>query len=146
MTLDELTAIEEIKKLKGRYCRFLDTKDWDGFANLFTRDATLNVDTGVSTMGGDPRPIPEVRGRAGIRSSISSALQSAITGHHCHTPEIELTSPTTATGIWAMEDVVELPGAHLNGQGHHHETYVVEEGKWRIASLNATRTRMKMTS
>ena len=144
MTLDELMAIEEIKKLKGRYCRLLDTKDWDGYANLFTRDATLNVDTGVSMMGGDPRPILEVRGRATIRSAISTSLQNATTVHHCHTPEIAMTSPTTATGIWAMEDIVEKPGSNLNGQGHHHEIYVIEEGKWRISSLHATRTRMKM--
>lgn len=146
MTLDEFAAIEEIKKLKGRYCRLLDTKDWDGFANLFTRDATLNVDTGVSTMGGDPRPMPEMRGRAAIRSNIASMLNSATTAHQCHTPELGLTSPTTATGIWAMADIVEKPGSSLNGQGHHHETYVVEEGEWRIASLHATRIRMKMTS
>ena len=124
MTLDELTAIEEIKKLKGRYCRVLDTKDWDGYGNIFTRDATLNVDTGVGTMGGDPQPIPEVRGRAEIQSSISRMLHGTITVHQCHTPEIELTSPTTATGIWAMEDIVEWPrpNHHSNvyGRGYYH--------------------------
>lgn len=144
MTLDEFAAIEEIKKLKGRYCRLLDTKDWDGYADLFTRDATLNVDTGVSTLGGDPQPIPEVRGRMAIRSGISGMLGSATTVHQCHTPEIALTSPATATGIWAMEDIVERPGSRLNGQGHYHETYVVEEGEWRIASLHLTRIRIEM--
>lgn len=144
MTLDELTAIEEIRKLKGRYCRLLDTKDWEGYANLFTREATLNVDTAVSTMGGDPQPIPEVRGRHEIRSGISGMLHGATTVHQCHTPEIELTSPTTAAGIWAMEDIVERPGFRLNGQGHYHEVYVVEEGEWRIASLHLTRIRIEM--
>lgn len=142
MTLDELTAIELIKQLKARYCRFLDTKDWDGYANLFAHDATLDVDTGVSTSGGDPRPIPQQCGRLAIRSGISGTLRDAITVHHCHTPEITLTSAVTASGIWAMEDIVELPGSRLNGQGHYNETYVIEEGEWRIASLHLTRTRI----
>lgn len=144
MTPEELTSVEEIKKLKGRYCRLLDTKDWDGYANLFTRAATLNVDTGVTTMGGDPCPLPEVRGRADIRSSMSSVLHSASTVHQCHTPEIELTSAITATGIWAMEDVVEMAGFHLHGRGHYHERYAVEGGEWRIAALHLTRTRIEM--
>lgn len=144
MTLEELTAIEQIKKLKARYCRLLDTKDWDGYANLFTRNATLNVDMAVSTMGREPRPIPEVRGRADIRVAIPRTLDTATTVHQCHTPEIELTSATTATGIWAMEDIVEKPESHLNGQGHYRETYAVEDGEWRIASLHLTRIRMKM--
>ncbi len=143
MTLDELAAIEEIKKLKARYCRLMDTKDWDGYGNLYARDATLNCDTGVSTMGGDPKPIAEIRGRTEIQSNISNMLNSAITVHQCHTPEIELTSPTTATGIWAMDDVVEFPGSTLMGRGHYHETYIVEEGEWRIASLHLTRIRLE---
>ncbi len=38
-----LLAIEEIKALKARYFRCMDTKDWDGFAALFTIDASLDV-------------------------------------------------------------------------------------------------------
>ena len=30
-TVDELLAIEEIKQLKARYFRCVDTKDWEGF-------------------------------------------------------------------------------------------------------------------
>lgn len=143
MTFDELTAIEGIKQLKGRYCRLLDTKDWDGYGNVYARDATLIADTGVSTMGGDPKSIPEIRGRAEIQSGISNMLGNVITVHQCHTPEIALTSPTTATGIWAMEDIVEFPVGALLGRGHYHETYVVEGGKWRIASLHLVRTRIE---
>jgi len=55
--------------------------------------------------------------------------------HHCHLPEIELTSATTATAIWAMMDYVEAPGRHpihLKGYGHYHETYVKgDDGRWR---------------
>lgn len=144
MTLEELTALEEIKQLKGRYCLCIDLKDWPGYGELYTKDAILNCDTAVSTMGRDPKPQPEVRGRDAIRDFVSDLLKVASTVHQCHTPVIELTSATTARGIWAMEDVVEMPGFHLHARGHYRETYAFEDGKWRIATLHLTRTRIDM--
>jgi 3-phenylpropionate/cinnamic acid dioxygenase small subunit len=32
-----------ITELKARYCRTLDTKDWDGFADVFTDDFELDT-------------------------------------------------------------------------------------------------------
>lgn len=145
MTLDELIAFEEIKQLKGRYCYYIDYHDWDRYADLFTEDAILDTDTAVSTMGRDPKPQPQVAGRATIRSFIAKLLDHAATVHQVHSPFIELTSPTTAKAVWAMEDVVEMPGFHLHARGHYHETYRKEaDGKWRIASLHLTRTRIDM--
>ena len=37
--LERLVAIEEIKQLKARYFRCMDTKDWEGFAEVFAPDA-----------------------------------------------------------------------------------------------------------
>jgi hypothetical protein len=59
-----------------------------------------------------------------------------------HAPEIELTSATTARGIWALEDVVRLaPGVNLRGYGHYHESYEKIDGQWRITSSKLTRLR-----
>lgn len=33
-----LLAVEAIKRLKARYCRYLDTKDWAAWRALFTDD------------------------------------------------------------------------------------------------------------
>ena len=45
------------------------------------------------------------------------------TVHHGHTPEIELMSPTTARGTWAMEDRLRWAnGTEMHGFGHYHET------------------------
>jgi hypothetical protein len=41
--LARLAAVEEIKKLKARYYRFLDTHDWDAFEMVFTEDAEMDV-------------------------------------------------------------------------------------------------------
>ncbi len=69
-----------------------------------------------------------------------------ITGHM---PEIELTSPTTATGIWAMEDHLSFPAgaqlAELHGYGHYHETYTKVDGTWRIATTRLARLRLDMS-
>ena len=40
---EQLLAIEEIKQLKARYFRCMDTKDWDGFGQVFAPNAVLDV-------------------------------------------------------------------------------------------------------
>lgn len=140
MTLDMMEAREAVKQVKAWYCYHLDLKNWDGFAALFAKEGTLNVDRAVSTRGRAPNPMPEVRGRAAIRAYMPKLLDMADTVHQVHSPILEVLSPTEAKAIWAMEDIVKGPGFHLEGRGHYHETYVVEDGEWRIASLHLTRT------
>ena len=66
-----------------------------------------------------------------------------VTVHQCHTPEIDTTSHTTATGVWAMEDMLRFPdGSELHGYGHYHETYEKSPDGWRISSSKLTRLRM----
>lgn len=125
-----------ICNLKARYCRCLDTKDWVGFAAVFTEDLILDT----SPSGG-----LRIEGRDAaldyIRSSIS---QDVITTHHIHAPEIEI-SGDTASGIWAMQDRNIWPnGRKLLGFGHYHEVYVRIEGTWRIAETQLTRINVEM--
>src|SRR5918994_4058878 len=87
--------IEAIKHLKARYFRMMDTKDWDGFAAVFTDDVEIDV-TGEG--GGVTHGVSE------FLPFLRAAIEDVITVHHGHMPEVELTSPTTARGIWAMED------------------------------------------
>ncbi len=62
-------------------------------------------------------------------------------------PEIDVTSPTTATGVWAMEDMLRWPdGSELHGFGHYHEAYANVDGDWRIKSTLLTRLRMDFTA
>jgi uncharacterized protein (TIGR02246 family) len=129
--------IEAIKALKGRYCRLMDTKDWDGYRQVFTDDVVMDTtDSGGNVIvGGDA-----------FLEFLVPTLAEVTTVHQCHTPEIELTSATTATGIWAMEDLLRFPdGSGLHGFGHYHETYRAQDGRWRIASSTLTRLRMDFT-
>ena len=72
-----------------------------------------------------------------------SILADAVTTHHGHMPEIEMTSPTTATGVWALEDQPWWPEGgplkHMHGFGHYHETYEKGDDRWRIKTMTITR-------
>jgi hypothetical protein len=40
--VEKLLAIEEIKVLKARYLQYVDLKDWDALAGVFTDDAFID--------------------------------------------------------------------------------------------------------
>jgi uncharacterized protein (TIGR02246 family) len=129
--------MEAIKQLKARYFRTMDTKDWDAMRQVFTDDVVMDT-TGS---GGDV-----VEGADRFLAFLREALDAVVTVHHGHTPEIELTSATSATGHWAMEDMLRWPdGRELHGYGHYHETYEKGEGVWRIKTSTLTRLRMDLT-
>jgi len=129
----QVDDIEAIKILKGRYFRFMDTKDWTAWGGLFTADATLDADTAVSTRGADPKSMPTVRGRNEIVSFVRSFVDECITVHHGHTPEIEIITPTSAKGIWAMEDIVDKVGARLLRRVRSLSRNVSQRGRWSVA-------------
>jgi len=145
---ERLMAIEDIKQLKARYFRCMDTKDWEGFAAQFTTEAVMDVS---GEMGGDGTGDEGItRGNRAIAEFVRSAIDDVVTVHHGHMPEIDVTSPTTANGIWAMEDMLRWPdGAPLremHGYGHYHERYEKHDGEWRIASTRLTRLRVDIST
>ncbi|WNG89477.1 nuclear transport factor 2 family protein [Mycobacterium sp. ITM-2016-00317] len=128
-----LAEIEAVKQLKARYCRYLDTKEWDGWRSLFADD--LHSDT--SRAGGKV-----IVGADEFVAFTRKSLGDRATVHQVHAPEIELTSPTTARAVWALEDVVRLgPGINLRGYGHYRETYQKIDGRWLITASTLTRLR-----
>jgi hypothetical protein len=128
-----LLEIEAIKQLKARYCRYLDTKNWQAWRGIFVDDFLSDT----SQAGGKV-----IRGADDFVAFTRKSLGNRATAHQVHAPEIELTSATTARGVWALEDVVRLaPGVNLRGYGHYHETYEKTDGQWRITSSKLTRLR-----
>jgi uncharacterized protein (TIGR02246 family) len=141
---EQLLAIEEIKQLKSRYFRCMDTKDWAGFEAMFAPDASVDY-----TPPGADSADWSASGRERIVEFVRRIVEPAITVHHGHMPEVEVTSPTTARAIFAMEDLIWWPEGSrrrtLHGWGHYHESYIKMDGKWLIKTLRLTRLRVDQT-
>lgn len=140
---EKLLAIEEIHQLKARYFRCVDTKDWEGYRAVFADDVQFDISEDMPN---------------GVFSDAQAAVKAAAAGlagaqsvHHGHCPEIEITSPTTAKGIWAMEDKLywsddsEFPGQKLHGMGHYFETYEKIDDRWVIKTMKLRRIRVDIT-
>ena len=130
--LQKLVEIEAIKQLKARYQRAVDTKDWDLMSSVLAPDAKSIYSDGKYAF----------EGREAIVDFLSKSLgNTAIASmHHAHTPEIDVTSETTASGKWYLEDfvVTALPsdgapdGTVLHGTGIYFDDYVKIDGEWLI--------------
>lgn len=124
----------EICNLKARYCRLLDTKDWDGWAALFTEDCEIDTRASGGTLE---------RGRDQFVAMVRSSLADAKTAHQVHSPEITFHGDS-AEVIWAMQDRVVKGDFALTGYGHYHETCVRSADGWRIARQTLSRLIVEM--
>ena len=130
----QLLEIENIKKLKARYFRCLDTNQWDDFADTLTEDCVARYGGGKISLDG----------REAIRSFMADNMSGDdfFSLHNGHHPEIELTSDTTATGIWYLQDMIIRPSDswRLYGAGIYQDEYRKADGVWRIARTAYDRT------
>jgi hypothetical protein len=147
MDLATLEAIEEIKKLKARYFRLMDQRKWDGWPPLFTKDVYALYEMGpkYGLDGTEWNKELSLNGAEQITKGISEFLAGGISIHQGFMPEIEVTSPTTAHGIWAMHDYLSMPSYEYDGFGHYEEDYVRQDGVWKIKKLVLTRVYYEVT-
>jgi hypothetical protein len=137
--LQQLVDIEAIKQLKHHYFRVMDAQDWAAFRELFTADLEL-----CFTNPAQPHPPTASRtaegyamvGRDELLAWTEAGSRGCTTVHHAHMPEIELTGPDTATGLWSMTDYTRWnavePPVWVRGYGGHLEHYVRTPEGWRI--------------
>ncbi len=147
---ERLAAIEEIKQVKAKYFRGVDTGDGDLVRSILAEDCVLDYMGGCTdpATGIDYAPSTNtiLRGReawpAGQRVNIGM-----VSVHQGHTVEIEVTSDSTASAIWSMTDRWYFPpGAGystITGYGHYHETYENVDGSWKIKTTRLTRLRVE---
>lgn len=137
----ELADIESIRQLKARYFRTLDQQDWDAYRDVFTADVVIDTtdDTGPGT---------DITGRDPYLDMLRPILDGAITVHHGHMSEIEITGPDTARGVWSMEDHIWFPAAlglgQLWGTGWYEEDYRRVDARWKIARMVLRRQRVEL--
>jgi hypothetical protein len=127
-TLQQLSDLEEIKILKHRYFRAIDTADWGLLDAMFTEDVF------VEYLGGNYRV--ELHGAANMREFLANSfVAETMAMHHGHMPEISFTGPDEAEGIWYLEDIFIHFGRkdHTYGTAIYHDVYRREEGVWKMA-------------
>ena len=140
MTTD-LDYIEQIRQLKARYFRTMDQKDWAAYRGVFADDAVIDATD-------DNPPFTEITGRDAFVDMTTLNLEGAITIHHGHMSEIEITGADTARGIWAMEDHIWFSEASgmgkLWGTGWYEEQYRRVDGEWKIKQMWLRRQRVEL--
>jgi hypothetical protein len=128
----DLDVLEELHRLKYRYLRCLDLKEWDEFADTLTPD--VQADYGA-TLSFD--------GRAAVVDFMRSWLTPAIiTVHQVHHPEITVEGDE-ATGRWYLEDKVIITEHRtlLTGAAFYDDRYRrCEDGRWRISRTGYVRS------
>ncbi len=129
----DLQELEAIKRLKYKYMRCLDEKRWDEMESCFTADATAAYGDGKYSFASRAQIIQFLRDALGPSSMISH--------HRVHQPEIDFTSATTATGIWALDDTVIETRANITirGAAYYRDEYVKVDGQWKIAATGYAR-------
>ena len=131
--MNELLEIEQIKKMKYRYFRYLDCKQFEAMEDCFVENASSSYDSARHAY----------QSRDAILGFLSEALSSPriLHQHHGHHPEIEITSETTATGIWYMDDTVHILDYNLKvrGNGIYWDEYVKEDGQWKYQHIGYER-------
>jgi hypothetical protein len=129
----DLQEIEAIKRLKYKYLRCLDEKRWTELADCFTEDATAAYSDGKYSFAGRDQIIRFLREALGGSHRISS--------HRVQQPEIDLTSATSATGVWALDDTVidTQSNTTIRGAAFYHDEYIKLGGHWRIAATGYQR-------
>ena len=129
--LARLEAVDEIMRLKARYCAYCDDGyDPDGIANLFTEDGIW-----------DGQSFGRHVGREAIRSFFQRA-SSEITfaAHLVMNPVIDITGPGQATGKWRliMPATVRLDDATSEARwlvNSYDERYVTVDGVWKFQTM-----------
>jgi hypothetical protein len=130
-----LEDLEAIKRLKYRYLRALDTKAWDDLGDTLTEDATTEYADGEHRFQGRDAIL------AFLRATPLAVPDGFVGVHHGSQPEIELTSPTTARGIWALYNYLihKSAGQGLRLCAFYHDEYVKQDGTWRIRATGYRR-------
>jgi SnoaL-like domain len=134
--IEQLLALEEIKLLKARRDRAIDTKDWDLYRSLHADDHVSHND------GNDRWGSPEIM----IENLKAILHEGRTSAHHSHTPEITFESPTKAKGIWGMEDYIFDSATKellIHGFGFYHEMYEKRDGKWLFTWRQLKRTHVR---
>ena len=122
--------VEQIKQLKYRYLRTLDTKQWVEFEDCFLPDATADY---AGLVFGDRAELVGY-----LRENMGEGLLSM---HQVHHPEISVEGDA-AIGTWYLQDRVLVPDMDfvLEGAAFYEDRYARTEAGWKVSHTGYRRT------
>lgn len=126
----ELKAERDIQRLQTAYGYYVDKAQWDEAADLFARDATLEI----AARG-------QFRGQDRIRAYLHALppLEHGTVFNHMQLQPLISIAPDgrTAWGRWrAIMEVGFVDREELCGEATYENAYIVEDGVWKIAKLH----------
>ena len=126
--LTELRDIEAIKRLKARYCHFVDAGRWGDLARLFTEDAVC--DYGFFGL---------YKGREEIVNKFFGELvssASSFNAHMVHNPIIDLHGDT-ASGAWYLtaHTTIQPTNQAVLVMGIYRDEFKRVDGKWKFTAV-----------
>lgn len=127
-TLQQLSDLEDIRTVKHRYYRGIDTADEALLNTLFTDDVTVEYRGGsylVRLTGRKPM----------IEFLMNSFNADSLAVHQGHMPDITLISDNEAEGLWYLDDVfISLERKDVTtGSAIYRDRYRRVDGQWKIA-------------
>lgn len=131
--------LEAIKRLKYKYQRCLDTKQWDELRDCFTEDAKAAYSGGKFSFDSRDAIMKFLQGAMGADSFHSSHVVSQ--------PEIDFVDAQHATGRWCLQDYVIDTSFDMTIRGaafYEDEYQKGDDGVWRIAKTGYQRTYEEM--
>ena len=134
--IQRLEAREAIKELKARYWYCIERKLWNELPDLFTDDVIDYL--GDGKIG--------CQSKKDVVKHLVDLLTPGRNVHQGHSPIIEFTSDTTATGKWSLNDYNEFDAKAIKGfegWGSYEDEYVKEDGKWKIKTWKTMHSRIE---
>jgi hypothetical protein len=132
-TLQQLSDLEEIKQLKHRYFRCIDTGNEAELATLFTDDVTIDL------RGGGYRL--QVKGRKEMVEFIASSFNSdVIAQHHGHSPEIAFVNADEATGLRLDRPFIVIDTCASRAIGRSPRANMTGSTNWQCRSTRGSKS------
>jgi hypothetical protein len=117
---------QELSDLLAKYGRFIDDRDLENLAELFTSDAEFDSRVGP------------VRGRDAVLGYYRDQLSTyTVTYHYPHSQTVEFTGPDDATGVVQAHAELAIDGTGVIIGLRYNDTYRREDGRWRFRSRKA---------
>lgn len=139
--LERLVALEDIRLLRAKYCRYIDSGAFERLREIMVPHIVLDLSQTGEMLGaaeaGSIAPVHGLDNVVGYLNEHFTRLKMRL--HIVTIPEIDFTDDEHATGIWRQETYVKEGRTDIPGSGIAfctvYDRYEKVDGKWLIAAV-----------